>query len=181
MTVPAAAARAGSGSRGVFDALTRACSWIAGGLTIVLMLLIGTEVVVRGFSGGSLPGTIEISEVLLVFIVALGLGRAQQTGTHVSTDLVTSRLAPRVGAVVRGVGLAVSAGFLLWATWVSAARGWEAMLVGEARFGISEVPVWPARLILPIGLFILSVQCLLSAHDAWGRRHGPGGGVADAR
>ncbi|MBP2366188.1 TRAP transporter small permease subunit [Pseudonocardia parietis] len=172
---PPAAARAASGPRGTFDQVTRWFSWAAGGLALALMLLIVAEVGVRAVVGRSLSGTIELSEVLLVFIVALGIGNAQRTGAHVNTDLLTSRLTPHTGAVVRVAGLTVAAGFLLWTTWVSATRGWEAMLVGEARFGISEVPVWPARLVLPLGLLVLSVQCLLTARDAWGRRHGSAG------
>ncbi len=168
-----AGARARWGPRAVVDAVSRAFSWISGALTLVLLLMLVAEVAVRELVGRSLLGTIELSEVLLVFIVALGTAHAQRTGAHVSTDLVTSRFPPVTGAAIRVTGMTIAAGFLLWTAWASAERGVASFRSGESRFGITEVPVWPARLVLPLGLALLAVQCLLMAKDAWHRRHAP--------
>lgn len=163
-------ARAGSGPRAAVDLVSRWCSWVSGALTLVLLVMLVAEVAVREFVGRSLLGTIELSEVLLVFIVALGAAYAQRAGAHVSTDLVTSRFRPTAAAGIRVAGMVVAAAVLLWTAWATGVRGWEAFESGEARFGITSVPVWPARLILPFGLGLLAVQCLFTARDAWARR-----------
>lgn len=160
----------GAALRAAVDVLSRWSSWISGALTLVLLVMLVAEVAVREIVGRSLLGTIELSEVLLVLIVALGAAYAQKTGAHVSTDLVTSRFAPATAAAIRVGGMLVAAGFLFWTAWASAERGWEAFESGESRFGITSVPVWPARLVLPLGLALLAVQCLFTALDAWRRR-----------
>lgn len=158
--------------RRALDAVSRFLSWISGALTLVLLLMLVAEVAARELIGRSLLGTIELSEVLLVFVVALGAAHAQRTGAHVSTDLVTSKFPPVPAALIRVVGMLVAAGFLLWTAWAALRRGWSSFQSGESRFGITDVPVWPARLILPIGLTLLALQCLFTARDAWHRRHG---------
>lgn len=165
------AARASTGLRAAVDLVSHVFSWLSGAFTLLLLVMLVAEVVVREVVGRSLLGTIELSEVLLVLIVALGVSYAQKTGSHVSTDLVTSRFAPTTAAVIRVVGMVVAAGFLLWTAWASAERGWESFESGESRFGITSVPVWPARLVLPVGLALLGVQCLFTAWDAWSRRN----------
>lgn len=172
MREPVATTGRAAGLRTALDLLSRWCSWVSGALTLVLLVMLVAEVAVREFVGRSLLGTIELSEVLLVLIVALGAAYAQRTGAHVSTDLVTSRFAPLTAAVIRVSGMLVAAGFLFWTAWASAERGWESFESGEARFGITSVPVWPARLVLPFGLALLALQCLFTARDAWQRRTG---------
>lgn len=166
--------RGGRAARAAVDRLSLVFSWVSGGLTLVLLVMLVAEVAVRELVGRSLLGTIELSEVLLVLVVALGAAYAQTVGAHVSTDLVTSRFPPTAGAAIRVAGMLVAAGFLLWTAWASAERGWESFESGESRFGITEVPVWPARLVLPLGLALLAVQCLLTGLDAWNRRHDAG-------
>ena len=162
------------GLRAAVDLVSRWFSWVSGALTLVLLVMLVAEVAVRELVGRSLLGTIELSEVLLVFIVALGAAYAQKAGSHVSTDLATSRFAPTPAAVIRVSGMVVAAGFLFWTAWACWERGLEAFASGESRFGITSVPVWPARLVLPIGLALLAVQCLFTAYDAWNRRTGDG-------
>lgn len=153
--------------RRALDSVCRAFSWVSGALTLVLMLLVVAEVVMRDFFDSTLGGTLEISEVLLVFVVFTGVAYAQQVGDHVSTDLVTSRMPRQAAAIVRTTGLAIAAGVILWLAWVSLGRGLDAMAAGESRFGLRSVPVWPARLVIPLGALLLGLQTLMSASDAW--------------
>lgn len=153
--------------RRAVDAVCAVFSWISGLITVVLMLVIVLEVVLRGASGRSLLGTIELSEVGLVFVVFLGVAYAQRVDAHVSTDLVTSRLPVRVAATARTAALLLAAGVLVWMTSMTALRGWDSFQSGESRFGINAIPLWPARLIIPVGLALLAMQVLFSAADAW--------------
>lgn len=145
---------------------SRIMSWISGLLILVLMGLVVTEVILRKYFNTTVKGTIEYSEILLVFIVFAALAHAQQTGGHVKTELVTSRLPPRVAGYVRAVGLTVVAALLFWTTQATLARGLDSMEAGESRVGIREVPIWPARLAIPVSLFFLAIETLITAWDA---------------
>lgn len=159
-------------ARTVLQVTSRGFSWLAGAAVVILMFLIVLEVLLRNVFGSTVGGAIEISEVLLVFMVFFGIAYAQQDRAHVNTDLVTERLSPRAAAVVRVIGLVVAAVVLMIATWATADRAWASMQAGEARFGIRSVPIWPARIVVPVGLFLLTLECLLTAGDAWRERHG---------
>lgn len=154
-------------ARSVVQAVSRAFSWLAGFFVLVLMLLVVMEVMARDVFETTLGGTIEISEVLLVFLVFLGIAFAQQEGAHVNTNLVTSRLPERRAALVRATGMVLASLVLFVAAWATADRGWASMQAGEARFGLRSVPVWPARLIVPVGFVLLGLESLFTAWDVW--------------
>lgn len=143
-----------------------AMAWLSGLMVLVLMGMVVTEVLMRKYFDTTLGGTIEYSEVLLVFIVFAGVAYTEQSGAHVKTDLLTSRLPTPWAASVRALGLTVAAALLFWATQATTARGWDAMHAGESRFGIKEVPVWPARLAIPVGLLFLGIETLFVAADS---------------
>ena len=167
-----------TGVRRLVESIARLFSWVSGVVTLLLMLLVVAEVVLRDLFGSSLGGSIELSEVALVFLVFLGVAYAQQADAHVSTNLLTARIPPRAASVLKSVAMLAMTVVLLWATYVTAIRGWDSMRAGEARFGLRSVPVWPARLMIPVGLLLLSLETLFTAVDAWnGRRVGATGGA----
>src|SRR5690606_19404774 len=67
---------------------------IGAGLVIVALTFITVADVSLRKAGSSIPGAVEISEVLLVFAVFLAFGSAQVSGDHVSTSVLTGRLKP---------------------------------------------------------------------------------------
>jgi TRAP-type C4-dicarboxylate transport system permease small subunit len=159
--------------RAIIQTTSAVLAWIAGLLTLVLMGIVVAEVILRKYFGTTLRGTIEYSEILLVFIVFGAVAHSQQVGGHVKTELLTSRLPPQPAALVRTGGLVVTAALLAWMTQATAARGWDSMQTGESRFGIQEVPVWPARLAIPVGLLFLTFEVIFCAVDAYRGRPGP--------
>ena len=156
--------------RDLVAATCRLLSWVSGAMVIAIMLILVANVVMRALFTSSVQGSVEFSEVLLAFVVFAGLAYAQQSGSHVRTELVTSRLPDRIARPARVVGLLVAAAVLAWCTVATAGRGIEAWQAGEARFGVRSVPTWPGRLAVPIGLGLLSLEVLASALAIASRR-----------
>ena len=156
--------------RALVAATSRLLSWVSGAMVIAIMLILVANVVMRALFTSSVQGSVEFSEVLLAFVVFAGLAYAQQSGSHVRTELVTSRLPDRIARPARVVGLLVAAAVLAWCTVATAGRGIEAWQAGEARFGVRSVPTWPGRLAVPIGLGLLSLEVLASALAIASRR-----------
>lgn len=130
---------------------------VAGAGVFVLMVLTVADVASREFRGKSINGAIEISEVALVAVVFLGMASAQLGGQHVSSPVVTSRVSASLGDAMRLVGLLLSLGVVIWmiqGTWSSAMLSIE---TNEVRYGLARVPVWPAKLAIPIGLGCMGV------------------------
>src|SRR5690349_18914039 len=75
-------------ARTIVRGLTAALAAVAAAALIILMLITVADVVRRALTDKSIEGAIEVAPLLLLGAVALGLGYAEQTMTHVRTSLV---------------------------------------------------------------------------------------------
>src|SRR5690606_36005148 len=109
-------------------------------------------------AGQGVPGVVEISEVLLVIMIFAALGAAQQSGTHISTSVVTSRVSVKTRKVLRVGAAVIGLATVLVMIIVTGERSLLSLLSGEYRFGIVRMPVRPARLAIFVGLIIFSIE-----------------------
>jgi TRAP-type C4-dicarboxylate transport system permease small subunit len=133
---------------------------------VVLMFGITSDVANRFITGGSVRGLLELMESTMVFMVFLGTAYAEQTGTHVRMTLVTSAVPVRVAAAMRLVGMAVATLLVFWMTWRTGLRGIESFTRGEVQMGLMQWPLWPARMVIPIGLLFLGLQLIYRSVDS---------------
>jgi len=137
----------------IFQLCSRYLAVLSAIMTIVIMGLIVVNVISRRLGRGSIPGLLELSEVGLVFLVFCGIAYGLQTRTHVAVTLATSRMSAKMGRIAVAVGLVILIVVLAWALWATADMAIKSTIRGEARFGITHVPIWPARIMIPVGLF----------------------------
>lgn len=129
----------------------------------IVTIMLGTtaDVARRSLAGQSLPGIVEGSEVVLAVAVFLGLGYAEQTSTHVATDIVTSRVPPTVRATMFAVGRLVMCALLAWMTVATAQRAVDSVVSNEFRFGMIRVPLWPGRTAIALGFALVVLEALI--------------------
>lgn len=151
----------------LWRALRSLPSWLAGRFGVVsalaitfLALLITAEIVMRAVSGVSITGLYEISELILVVIVFLGLPQAEVAEDHVRVVLVVERFRPRVAGVIRGVALLASGAFLGWMCVALAQKAVVSVSTGEFRPGLIDFPIWPARIVAAVGVALIALVCL---------------------
>ncbi len=137
----------------------RAINLVARGLAAVAVLLIifmmvstVADVISRQLTGQAIPGVIEVGEVLMVSTVFLGLAYAETRGAHVNMNLVIRKLPPRIASIATSLGLLLVLFVVGWMVIVTGMRAVEAFEVQEYRFGLVQIPVWPARIALAVGL-----------------------------
>lgn len=138
--------------------IVAATAWASGIGIALLMLPTVADVTHRKLLGPSLPGALEISEIGVVFIAYLAMAAALHRGAHISTPILTSRLRPAAARAARLVGMVVVWALLALMVWGAAGIAAESYSVGEFRFGLVQVPIWPAKLIVPVGLFLMLVE-----------------------
>lgn len=91
----------------------------------VMSILIFTNVVLRyGFSSG-ISASVEISRVILVWVIFLGAVVGLAKGAHLSVDAVLARL-PRKA---RFVCFLVAHGLMLWCCWLVAQGSWSLTVI----------------------------------------------------
>lgn len=153
-----------TGTRSLLDRVTFWTSRAGAGVaTCALFLIMATatlDVVSRNMMGRSVPGVIESAEVILVIGVFLGMAYAQRMKAHVSTSIIVELFPAAIGRWLRVIGLVIVIAYIATATWVTSVRAWQSFASGEVRFGLIEIPQWPARAALALGFALLQLELL---------------------
>jgi TRAP-type C4-dicarboxylate transport system permease small subunit len=129
----------------------------------VLMLLTVADVLGRYFLNRPAPGTFELTELFMVFIVFLALGLAQHHNEHISLDLAytyfPSRLKKTTNVMIEVVNLVVMAA-VTWQLWEYAVRMGE----GHYTTAVLQVPIQPFVIVAIAGTtsYVLAILCDLS-------------------
>ena len=144
-------------------AIARAAAWVSGGCVTLIMLLTATDVIARYVAVRPLKGTIDLTVLMIVVLACLAFGYAQIHGTHISIQIVTSRLSKRTNAILatitRFLGI-VTYALMAWALGV---RGWQYMLV-PAKAPVTElllIPHVPFMFVAAAGVFILFLALVI--------------------
>ena len=139
---------------------------IAAALCVVAMMgMTVADVTSRTITGRSVPGAQEISEQLVVALVFLGMAYAFYRREHVAVTICTLALPVRPRAAVRLLGRVIMLGLVGWMIWMTGEEAWRSYSQGEFRFGLLQLPVWPARAAIPLGLAAFALQVLSDMGD----------------
>ncbi|ODS98505.1 MAG: hypothetical protein ABS56_04790 [Lautropia sp. SCN 69-89] len=150
---------------GRIDRALSACwRWLGIGANLSLLAImfgVSADAILRYALGHPIAGMLEGVELLLVFSVFLSLAGTQAAGGHIAVDIVSGRLGGKPRAALQtftsalGLLLFVTVG---WATGGMALRSWE---MGEYSPGLIAFPIYPSRMLVALGSFLLAVQLLL--------------------
>jgi TRAP-type mannitol/chloroaromatic compound transport system permease small subunit len=145
----------------VHEMIARTSGTLSGVCVLVMVLTIVVDITGRTFFYKPLEGTLELNEMLMVLIVFLGLAWTQSQRGNVKIEVFTSRLSHRSSRVV---DLAVWTMSLVFASLITIGGTVEALhstRIREAVWGIARFPVWPGKIILSFGCFLLCIQFLV--------------------
>lgn len=127
----------------------------------VMSLLVFTNVVLRyGFSSG-IPFAVEVSRVILVWVIFLGSVVALAKGAHLGVEALVVRL-PRTA---RFACFLVSYGLMLWCCWLLGQGSWSLTLIEWGNVAaLSGIPV---GLTYAAGLAAAVMMALVLLLDLW--------------
>jgi TRAP-type C4-dicarboxylate transport system permease small subunit len=134
-------------------------------VVFVMMFHITADVFGRDIFSKPIPGAYEISEMLMVLVVFLGLAYTQADGGHIRVELVL-RFFPVRGRIIAEifahfVFLVVFA-FFVWEGARQALISWHER---EFLAGLINVPRYPARWAIPVGAFLVCLQLAFDIAD----------------
>jgi len=131
---------------------------VVSGMSIVLLMLATTyDVLARKLIGGGFAGVVEWSEVILVVTVFSGMTAAELSGAHIrGFSFLPSNRENIAAAALRSLGFLITAAILSWAAIATLQSGLQSYSIGEFRMGLANVPVWPAKLAIPLGLIFFA-------------------------
>lgn len=143
------------------DTVERALSFSAAILVLVLTLLTAAEVVLRYGFNSPIPGTWELSQLLLVGIVFLGFAHTQAKGGHVRVELLIARVGPAWRRGLDLLGLAVGVAVFAVIFWVGLKDTWTAWAIADYTLGSVAFPIWPSKLMVPVGSLLLCLRLVV--------------------
>ena len=129
-------------------------------LTIILLLLITVDVILRKLSQ-PIPGSYETVQVMTVGIVFLGVAYVQSIKGHVFIEIATEKFPKKVQQGLDFFGYIIGLAICFIITWQSGIAAWESSLMMEAASGIAKIPIWPAKIVIFLGMGLLTLRLLL--------------------
>jgi TRAP-type C4-dicarboxylate transport system permease small subunit len=150
--------------------LERALALLSGLAVFGLMVLAVVSVGGRNFLDRPLPGYVDWIEQAMPLIAFMGVSYVKREGGHIRMDIVVGALRGRVlYAVELLTTLLVLAlmVLLVWGSWAHFDRSfdWNAPLWSRDSSMDIALPIWPAKLLVPVAF---SVLCLRLCLQVWG-------------
>lgn len=139
--------------------ISRSINSVAAGILIAMMFLTAADVLLRYIFNRPLTGALELTEFMMVSIVAFSAAYCVYLKGHVRVELVISRFSTRVQAVMNSITYLLSLGLFSLITW----QGFlyiKAILNDKLTSAVLLVPIFPFVAILAFG-FIVFVLMLL--------------------
>lgn len=144
---------------------------LLGGFTVLgLILLAVVSVAGRNFFSQPIPGYIDWIEQFMPLIAFMGIAYTQRDGGHIRMDMLVNQLKGRVLWFVEALTtiiILLLVVLLIWGSWSHFERSFDFSAPMWSRDSTIDIglPLWPAKLLAPVALTVLSIRLLL---QIWG-------------
>jgi len=152
--------------------LGRLALWLLllGTVGMISAMLVGVaDVVGTEFLGRPVLGTLEFTESTMVLVVFGALAYAQERRAHIRVELLYSFVGPRGKSLMEVVTHIVAFIFfalVAWMGYVELLYSWEIM---ESTMGSVRFPLYPARVLLLVGVALLLLRLAIDIAQDIGR------------
>jgi TRAP-type C4-dicarboxylate transport system permease small subunit len=147
----------------------RVALWLARAGAVALIVIAAVtfgDVIGRYFFHASFPFTVELTQIAMALVVYFGVGLVTHENAHISADVVTLRLPPRLRALLAVVTNLLALAFLalvVWRLWSQA----EFLYAKGDTTMVWTVPLWPVAVAVAAGSVLFLTGVLLQLIAAW--------------
>ena len=129
---------------------------------ICVSILTGIDVTLSAFFGAPIPATIEITVLVLPWVVCGGLAYALVTKMHVRVTLFVDRMKPNMKKLNMLITNFAGFAFCVALTIGGWLHFWSSWIIDEPMFAaLMTLPAWLGKLAVPVGFFLLGLDFLL--------------------
>jgi TRAP-type C4-dicarboxylate transport system permease small subunit len=146
-----------------FDIMTKITRWLAilAAVSIAILMIINfTDIIGTKFFLRSVPGTLDISEELMVFLTLLPIAFVALERGHIRITLLEGRMPLAVRFVLQIIQYVIATlitGFITWRVFVQFQKTVEVVQLKEGL----DLPIWPANLVTVISFGFLTLVWIL--------------------
>ncbi len=134
---------------------------LGGLITVALTATIVPDVIARSFFNTALYGMSETSVLLLVLMVYVGLPGAQVLKGHYRITIIDNLIGPTGRRALEIVRHAICLAVGIIFTWYAAGAAWSSTANFESSYAVIRFPVWPGRIVIAVGLALLTIQFMI--------------------
>jgi TRAP-type transport system small permease protein len=145
--------------------ITRVSGFIAKigvGFLFIMMLLTTVDVIMRYFFNKPIKGGTELTEVLMLFVMLMGLGWCALEGGHIKVDIVVSRFSPRIQAISNSLNAILVMGICIVLAWQAVTESISSWKL-EHVTNVLRIPSYPFFWIIALSfsLFFFAMVIVL--------------------
>lgn len=138
----------------------------AGMILLVMVFIVVFEIVSRRAFNAPTVWSIELVTFLLIWFGFMTLGFTQRARRHVHVDLLIGSFSPRTATVWSLVTLSITLVFTIALAYYSWDSFWRSLAIGQTTTTPWGPPLWPVKLALPFGCFLLGLQLIFDIASA---------------
>lgn len=151
-------------TRSIVNSIDRFSIWtgkLFSWLLLTLMFFTCFEVLTRRIFQSPTIWTLEMSTYFFCAVCLLALGYTQQAGAHVNVDILFAGFSPKVKAVCNIVTFVSFLGIFSTVLLIyGSIFAYDSIMINERSPSAFNAFVWPSKLAIPIGAFLLFIQAL---------------------
>ena len=137
------------------DWLSRQLGWIAGGLTIVMMVAVMREVVGRYFFHSPSDWSLELCGYLLVALAYLAAADTELADGHIRIDFLYGRFKGKKKLLADIVIPLIGVCWSLIVVWQGAKLAFHSLAIGACSADAMMWPLFPSQILVPVGAALL--------------------------
>ena len=142
-----------------FDVMTKITRWLAilAAVGIAALMIVNfTDIIGTKFFLRSVPGALDISEELMVFLTLLPISFIALERGHIRITLLEGRMPPSVRFVLRIMQYVIATLITSFITWRVFVQFQKTVEVVQLKEGL-DLPIWPANLVTVVSFGFLTL------------------------
>jgi TRAP-type C4-dicarboxylate transport system permease small subunit len=148
-----------------FHKINQILSGFCGWLMLAMMILLVIDIVSRTMRK-PIQGMAELSVFVMMVVIYLGMARCEENKEHVNLEIVLNAVSPPARRFMKLVYSVLALGTVSLLYYSVTVNAWSSFQRNEAIEGTVEMPIWPVKFFMVIGLTFFWVQVLINTFDA---------------
>lgn len=133
---------------------------IAGMTIVIMMFIVIVDTMLRYLFNAPLIWGFEVDIFLMVAVVYLALGYTEAQDGHIKMTMVYEHMPPKIQAVLFIITRVIVLGVCVLFVWAGWLASWQALMSHSTTVGLVKLPLFPVKLLIPIGALIMCLQII---------------------
>lgn len=137
-----------------------ALAYISAVLVMFMMVLSSTDILLRYLFNRPIAGAYELMQFVMGGVAFLAFSYVQLKRANITVDVVSEKFTGRTEVAVDILSLLLMFFISAIMAWQGGANALDAWREGDVTIGLVELPVGPAKMVVPVGCGILCLRLI---------------------